>query len=68
MRPAEDTVIDPGLMTTLGYIASINHRSLEEELNLAVRAYIDEQIPAHGGAMSPESTFAPAGRREDCVG
>lgn len=46
MRAGHEEVIDASMLETLALIAAANDRSLVEELNRAVQAYVAEQLPA----------------------
>ena len=50
MRAGHDEVIDASMLETLALIAAANDRSLVEELNRAVQAYVTEQLPARRAA------------------
>lgn len=54
MRPSRDEIIEARMLVSLALIAEANDRSLVEELNLAVQAYVREQLPLcrGGGARS----------------
>lgn len=45
MRAGHEEVIDASMLETLALIAAANDRSLVEELNRAVQAYVAEQLP-----------------------
>jgi hypothetical protein len=45
MRAGHEEVIDASMLETLALIAAANDRSLVEELNRAVQAYVEEQLP-----------------------
>ncbi len=45
MRPSRDEIIEARMLVSLALIAEANDRSLVEELNLAVQAYVREQLP-----------------------
>ena len=49
MRPSQDEIIEARMLASLALIAEANERSLVEELNLAVQAYILERMPRGGG-------------------
>lgn len=46
MRSSRDEVIETSVLMKLALIAAANDRTIEEELNLAVQVYINEQLPA----------------------
>lgn len=50
MRPSRDEIIEARMLASLALIAEANDRSLVEELNLAVRAYVAERMPQVFGA------------------
>ena len=52
MRAGREEVIDASMLETLALIAAANDRSLVEELNRAVQAYVSDQLPA---PRTPES-------------
>ncbi len=52
MRAGHDEVIDASMLETLALIAAANDRSLVEELNRAVQAYVEDQMSAHPAAPS----------------
>ncbi len=62
MRPSRDEIIDASMLVRLALIAEANDRSLVEELNLAVQAYVQEQLPLCSDARS--SAAVGAGRLE----
>lgn len=45
MRPSRDEIIEARMLVSLALIAEANDRSLVEELNLAVQAYVRDQLP-----------------------
>ncbi|MEW5826651.1 MAG: hypothetical protein AB1778_07445 [Candidatus Bipolaricaulota bacterium] len=45
MRSSRDEVIETSVLMKLALIAAANDRTVEEELNLAVRAYISDRLP-----------------------
>jgi hypothetical protein len=45
VRPSRDEIIEARMLASLALIAEANERSLVEELNLAVRAYVLERMP-----------------------
>ncbi len=45
MRPSHDEIIEARMLIGLALIAEANDRSLVEELNLAVQAYVRDQLP-----------------------
>lgn|GEM_PF-4314375 len=49
MRPSRDEIIEARMLASLALIAEANDRSLVEELNLAVQAYVLEQMPRRLG-------------------
>jgi hypothetical protein len=56
VRPSRDEIIEARMLASLALIAEANDRSLVEELNLAVQAYVLEQMPrrlgtSHVGAV-----------------
>ncbi len=68
MRAGHEEVIDASMLETLALIAAANDRSLVEELNRAVQAYVAEQLPvrqtagcmAHGASqMEQDSRRSP---------
>jgi hypothetical protein len=50
VRPSRDEIIEARMLASLALIAEANDRSLVEELNLAVQAYVLEQLPQRLGA------------------
>lgn len=59
MRPSRDEIIEARMLASLALIAEANERSLVEELNLAVRAYVLERMPrALGGERDDAVTVA----------
>ena len=50
MRPSRDEIIEARMLASLALIAEANDRSLVEELNLAVQAYVLGQMPQRLGA------------------
>ncbi|MDD5264258.1 MAG: hypothetical protein PHU43_05400 [Candidatus Bipolaricaulis sp.] len=50
MRAGHEEVIDASMLETLALIAAANDRSLVEELNRAVQAYVAEQLPSRQAA------------------
>jgi hypothetical protein len=62
VRPSRDEIIEARMLASLALIAEANDRSLVEELNLAVQAYIERQL-SH--SLRADSTDAVGvGRRE----
>jgi hypothetical protein len=49
VRPSRDEIIEARMLASLALIAEANDRSLVEELNLAVQAYVLEQMPRRFG-------------------
>jgi hypothetical protein len=45
VRPSRDDIIEARMLMSLALIAEANDRSLVEELNLAVQAYVRDQLP-----------------------
>jgi hypothetical protein len=45
VRPSRDDIIEARILMSLALIAEANDRSLAEELNLAVQAYVRDQLP-----------------------
>jgi hypothetical protein len=45
VRPSRDEIIEARMLVSLALIAEANDRSLVEELNLAVQAYVRDQLP-----------------------
>ena len=41
-------VLEAGLLECLAVVAAANGRSIEEELNLAVKAYVIHELSEHG--------------------
>ena len=66
MRSSRDEVIETSVLMKLALIAAANDRTIEEELNLAVQTYINEQWPAVLAERSAEE-WAHAGAREATV-
>jgi hypothetical protein len=62
MRAGHDEVIDASMLETLALIAAQNDRSLVEELNRAVQAYVMEQMPIHSAAPYTGRIASQAGR------
>jgi hypothetical protein len=52
VRPSRDEIIEARMLAGLALIAEANDRSLIEELNLAVQAYVLEQMPQRLGAST----------------
>jgi hypothetical protein len=50
VRPSRDEIIEARMLASLALIAEANDRSLIEELNLAVQAYVLEQMPRRLGS------------------
>lgn len=50
--------LDAGMLECLAVIATANNRSVEEELNLAVKSYVLNQFAEHGGEYLAERAFA----------
>ncbi len=62
MRPSHDEIIEARMLVSLALIAEANDRSLVEELNLAVEAYVRDQLPLCSDASS--GSLLAAGRAE----
>ncbi len=62
MRPSQDEIIEARMLASLALIAEANERSLVEELNLAVQAYVHERMPRALGATQVDAVSA--GTRE----
>ena len=62
VRPSHDEIIDARMLVSLALIAEANDRSLVEELNLAVQAYVREQLPLCANGRS--ASVVAAGRVE----
>lgn len=62
MRAGHDEVIDASMLETLALIAAHNDRSLVEELNRAVQAYVMERMPIHSAAPGTDRIVSQAGR------
>jgi hypothetical protein len=58
VRPSRDEIIEARMLASLALIAEANDRSLVEELNLAVQAYIREQLPLRPERERPTDTVA----------
>ena len=63
MRPSRDEIIEARMLASLALIAEANDRSLVEELNLAVQAYVREQLPLRQ-QQERQSDAVSAGRLE----
>lgn len=66
MRSSRDEVIETSVLMKLALIAAANDRSIEDELNLAVQAYISEQWP-RVLAEHPAEEWVHAAAREATV-
>lgn len=60
MRAGHDEVIDASMLETLALIAAANDRSLVEELNRAVQAYVEDQMSAPPAAPSADRVASQA--------
>jgi hypothetical protein len=58
VRPSRDEIIEARMLVSLALIAEANDRSLVEELNLAVQAYVREQLPLCSDATSASAVAA----------
>jgi hypothetical protein len=67
MRRVDDKVIDTAMLESLALIAAANERSLVEELNLAVQAYVHEQMPSSCETGYPQQSYAKSVQPGDCV-
>lgn len=61
MRPSRDEIIEPPMLASLALIAEANDRSLVEELNLAVRSYVEQQLAS---SLRAETADVGAGPRD----
>jgi len=61
VRPSRDEIIEARMLASLALIAEANDRSLVEELNLAVQAYVQQQLPH---SLRGDGATVGAGRRE----
>lgn len=50
--------LDAGMLECLAVIAAANHRTVEDELNLAVKSYVLNQFAEHGEGPLVERAFA----------
>lgn len=64
MRPSRDEIIEARILAGLALIAEANDRSLVEELNLAVQAYVQQQLPV---SLRAESVGAGRCEADDHV-
>lgn len=64
MRPSRDEIIEARMLVSLALIAEANDRSLVEELNLAVQAYVREQLPLCSTAGSGAAVAAGRGESQ----
>jgi len=62
MSLEDGKVLDTGMLEALAVIASANERSVVEELNVAVRAYVLSQLAEHGGARLLERAASKEAR------
>ncbi len=62
MRPSRDEIIEARMLMSLALIAEANDRSLVEELNLAVQAYVRDQLPLQSNVNA--GAAVGAGRAE----
>jgi len=62
MRAGHDEVIDASMLETLALIAAHNDRSLVEELNRAVQAYVMERMPIRSAAPYTDRIASQAAR------
>jgi hypothetical protein len=67
MRSGDERVIDTAMLESLALIAAANDRSLVEELNLAVQAYVLEQIPPRRGLERLQRAFAEPAQTGDRI-
>jgi hypothetical protein len=58
VRPSRDEIIETRMLASLALIAEANDRSLVEELNLAVQAYVHEHLPLRAQEQACEALTA----------
>jgi hypothetical protein len=66
VRPSRDEIIEARMLISLALIAEANDRSLVEELNLAVQAYVRDQLPLQSDSNA--GAAVGAGRVETTEG
>jgi len=61
VRPSRDEIIEARVLASLALIAEANDRSLVEELNLAVRSYVEQQLAS---SLRADTADVGAGRHD----
>jgi len=57
MESRDDKVLDEVMLEGLALLAAANDRSIEEELNRAVEAYLRQELPLPAGIFHLEDHF-----------
>lgn len=65
MWAGRDHVIETAMLESLAMIAAANQRSLIEELNLAIQAYVLEQMPVRSPLQRLNRVLSESSRAED---
>ncbi len=58
MRPSRDEIIEARMLASLALIAEANDRSLVQELNLAVKAYVHDNLPVRSSQRMGDAVGA----------